>query len=130
MFFEVVNPCIINILAVLVSSLISTAFLTLLERKMIASIQRRTGPKVAGFYGLLQPFSDGLKLVLKDCIIPYRSNRFIFLVAPATIFFLSILNFTFLPIDIKSGPLVYTDYSLLYIILISSLQSFGFILSA
>jgi len=56
---------VVNITAIIISGLISTAFLTLLERKMIASIQRRTGPRVAGYYGFLQPFSDGLKLIFK-----------------------------------------------------------------
>jgi len=119
-----------NVLAIIISGLISTAFLTLLERKVIASIQRRTGPKIAGFYGILQPFSDGLKLVFKECVIPYRANRVVFILAPITIFFLSILNLSFLPINFYAGPLIRSDFGLLYIIIISSLQTFGFIISA
>ena len=72
--------------------LISIAFFTLAERKIIASIQRRKGPNVVGFLGLLQPFADGLKALIKELIIPYQANRFLFILAPSITFILSMTN--------------------------------------
>jgi NADH-quinone oxidoreductase subunit H len=61
---------------------LSLAFYTLAERKLMASIQRRHGPKIIGFWGVLQPLVDGLKLVLKEIIVPSRSNSYIFILSP------------------------------------------------
>ena len=60
----------------------SIAFMTLAERKVMASMQRRVGPNVVGFYGTLQPFADGLKLLLKEAVIPSHANKVNFLVSP------------------------------------------------
>lgn len=62
--------------------LVCIAFFTLAERKIIAAVQRRRGPNVVGFWGLLQPFADGLKLLLKEAIVPSHAYRFLFLIAP------------------------------------------------
>lgn len=64
----------ITTLITLVLLLLTVAFFTIAERKLLASIQRRKGPNVTGFWGLLQAFADGLKLLLKEVIIPVRSN--------------------------------------------------------
>lgn len=72
--------------------LISVAFFTLAERKIMASIQRRRGPNVVGFWGLLQPFADGLKALIKELIIPYQVNRFLFILAPSITFVISLIN--------------------------------------
>lgn len=71
--------------------LISIAFYTLAERKIIASIQRRKGPSLVGFRGFLQPFADGLKLILKEIIIPSRAKFLLFTLAPLLTFILSFL---------------------------------------
>jgi NADH-quinone oxidoreductase subunit H len=86
---------LINILLVLstiVPLLITIAFYTLAERKIIAAIQRRKGPNVVGIFGLLQPFADGLKLVIKEINIPIKSILGLFLFAPLFTLILSFLN--------------------------------------
>jgi len=77
---------------IIVPILIAVAFLTLLERKIMGGVQRRRGPNIVGFFGLLQPFADGLKLLIKETIIPSRANKIIFIIAPIVTLFLSFLN--------------------------------------
>jgi NADH-quinone oxidoreductase subunit H len=77
---------------ILVPVLISVAFFTLLERKIMASIQRRRGPNVVGLMGVLQPFADGLKLLIKETIIPSKANKIIFILAPILALFLSFIT--------------------------------------
>ncbi len=73
---------LVSVLLTFLGSLICVAFFTLAERKVLASVQRRKGPNINGFWGVLQPIADGLKLLLKEIIIPTKSNSFLFLVAP------------------------------------------------
>jgi NADH-quinone oxidoreductase subunit H len=77
--------------------LLGTALLTLFERKVMASVQRRRGPNVIGFFGLLQPFADGLKLALKETNVPFNANKGLFILGPLIAFFLAILGWAFLP---------------------------------
>ena len=72
---------LLQILAIVVPLLISVAYFTLVERKVMASIQRRRGPNVIGYLGLLQPLSDGLKLFAKETVLPSNANIFIFFVS-------------------------------------------------
>ena len=71
---------LISILIIVVCVLISVAYFTLLERKILAAIQRRRGPNVVGLFGLLQPLADGLKLLVKELIFPSSSSRFLFII--------------------------------------------------
>jgi NADH-quinone oxidoreductase subunit H len=73
-------------------SLISVAYLTLAERKVMAGMQQRHGPNSVGFMGLLQPLADGLKLLIKESVIPTNSNTFTFIFAPLFTFFLSLVG--------------------------------------
>ncbi len=90
--FISLSSAILLSLGLIVPLLVSIAFFTLAERKIMASIQRRRGPNVVGMWGLLQPFADGLKALIKELIIPYQVNRFLFLLAPSITFILSLVN--------------------------------------
>ena len=78
-------------LLLVVPLLISVAYLTLLERKVMASIQFRQGPNLVGFFGLLQPLADGCKLLLKENVVPTNANTFSFIFAPVLTLLLSFL---------------------------------------
>lgn len=81
----------------IVCILIAVAYFTIAERKVMAAIQRRKGPNVVGFWGLLQPLADGAKLVFKELLIPTRANAIIFLVAPIMVLVLSIISWSVIP---------------------------------
>jgi len=83
---------IVSFLLIVLPVLISVAYLTLAERKIMGSMQQRKGPNVVGFQGLLQPLADGLKLLLKETVIPTNANTFSFIFAPILTLFLSLLG--------------------------------------
>jgi NADH-quinone oxidoreductase subunit H len=115
-------------LFIILPLLLSIAFFTIAERKIMASIQRRRGPNVVGFWGLLQPFADGLKALIKELIIPYQTNRFLFLLAPCLTFILSLINWALIPFT-SIDVLADLNYGLLYLYALSSLSVYGIILS-
>jgi hypothetical protein len=82
--------CVIKFLAIAVPLLVAVAYLTLFERKVMASMQRRKGPNVVGAYGLLQPLADGLKLFLKESIVPASAHKGIFILSPILTFLLAV----------------------------------------
>jgi len=119
---------ILKILVLVVCLLISVAYFTLAERKLMGGIQRRRGPNVIGWVGLFQPLADGLKLFVKETVIPTNSNQFVFVLAPMLTFFFSILAWLIIPFS-ETTVLFDGNLALLYFFAISSLCVYGIILS-
>ena len=119
---------ILHSLLTLIPLLIVVAFFTLAERKAMASIQRRKGPNVVGIWGFLQPFADGLKLVVKEIIIPTKANKFLFVFGPFLTLFLAFIGWLAIPFEIYTR-IFDLNNGLLYILVISSLGVYGILLS-
>ncbi len=119
---------IIKILIIIVPLLISVAYFTLAERKILGAIQRRMGPNVIGVYGLLQPLSDGLKLFLKETVLPSSANQLIFIISPILTFVISLMGWAIIPFD-KYALLSEMNIGVLYLFAISSLGVYGIIMS-
>lgn len=119
---------ILESLCIILPLLLSVAYFTLAERKIIASIQRRRGPNVIGYYGLMQPLADGLKLFVKESICPSNANIPLFYMAPLLTFFLSLIGWAVIPFG-PNSVLADIDCGLLYIFAVSSLGVYGIILS-
>jgi len=113
-------------LLLIVPLLIAVAYLTLMERKVMASMQQRRGPNVVGIYGLLQPLADGLKLLTKETVLPNNANIIIFILAPLITFILALVGWAVIPF---AEGAVYADINigLLYIFAVSSLAVYGII---
>ena len=108
--------------------LISVAYLTLAERKIMGSMQQRKGPNVVGFLGLLQPLADGLKLLLKETVIPTNANTFGFIFAPILTLMLSLFGWSVIPFSTFSF-FVDINIALLFLFAVSSLGVYGIIIS-
>lgn len=119
---------LLKILFIIIPLLLSIAYFTLAERKIMGSIQRRRGPNVVGTYGLLQPLADGLKLLLKETIIPSSSDKVVFLLAPIITFVLSLMGWAVIPFN-ETAVLSDINVGILYLFAISSLSVYGIVLS-
>jgi NADH-ubiquinone oxidoreductase chain 1 len=115
---------LLEVLVVLVPMLLAVAFVTIVERKMLAAAQRRVGPNIVGVFGILQPFADALKLVVKEIIVPANSNKVLFYLAPMATLVFSLLGWGVIPFG---EGLVIFDFSLglLYTLALSSLGIYG-----
>jgi NADH-ubiquinone oxidoreductase chain 1 len=119
---------IIEVLLITVPVLLTVAYVTVAERKTMASMQRRLGPNVVGYYGLLQAFADALKLLLKEYVSPSQANIILFFLGPIITLVFSLLGYAVIPF----GPgLAISDYSLgiLYMLAVSSLATYGILLA-
>ena len=117
---------VLKILGIVIPLLISVAYFTIAERKFMGSIQRRRGPNVIGFVGLLQPLADGLKLFVKETILPSNSNIYVFLLAPLITFILSLIGWAVIPLS-KNVVISDINLGILYLFAVSSLSVYGII---
>jgi NADH-quinone oxidoreductase subunit H len=107
---------------------ISVIYFTHAERKVQAAIQRRRGPNVISFWGLLQPIADGVKLLFKETIVPSQTSFFLFFLAPVLTFGLSLINWAVLPMSFN-GAVADSEFSLLIIYAVSSFGVYGIFLA-
>lgn len=125
------SPTIISILEVIIVTvpiLLVVAFVTVAERKTMASMQRRLGPNIVGYFGLLQAFADALKLLLKEYVSPTQANIVLFFLGPIVTLIFSLLGFAVVPF----GPgIALFDFNLgiLYMLAVSSLSTYGILLA-
>jgi NADH-quinone oxidoreductase subunit H len=119
---------LLKILIIVVPLLISVAYFTLAERKILGAIQRRRGPNVIGAFGLLQPLSDGFKLLVKETVLPSNANRLLFILSPILTFVISLVGWAVIPYD-KFSVLAEMNIGVLYLFAVSSLGIYGIIVS-
>ncbi len=117
-----------KIFLILIPLLLCIAYLTYFERKIIAAIQLRKGPNVVGPYGLLQPFADGIKLLMKETIIPTGASPVAFVLAPIITFTLGLVAWAVIPFD-DGFVIADINVGILYLFAISSLGVYGIIMA-
>jgi NADH-ubiquinone oxidoreductase chain 1 len=119
---------IIEVILVIVPALLVVAFTTIAERKTMASMQRRLGPNIVGYYGLLQAFADALKLLLKEYVGPTQANLILFFLGPIITLTFSLLGYAVIPYGpgLSIGDL---GLGILYMLAVSSLATYGILLA-
>lgn len=119
---------LVEVLIVIVPVLLIVAYVTIAERKTMATMQRRLGPNIVGFYGLLQAFADALKLLLKEYVSPTQSNLILFFIGPIITLIFALLGYAVIPL---APGLSILDFNLgiLYLLAVSSLSTYGILLA-
>ena len=128
MIYLLLPVSILEVVVVVVPVLLTVAFVTIAERKTMASMQRRLGPNIVGYYGLLQAFADAIKLLLKEYVSPTQANLILFFLGPIINLIFSLLGYGVVPY----GPgLAISDFNLgiLYVLAVSSLATYGILLA-
>ena len=117
-----------QVLLIILPIMGAVAYLTFAERKVIAAMQLRKGPNVVGPFGLLQPVADGLKLLVKETVVPSGANRVVFILAPMLTFILALVAWAVIPFD-AGWVLADINVGILYLFAISSLGVYGIIMA-
>jgi NADH-quinone oxidoreductase subunit H len=119
---------VVEALALLVPLLLGVAYLTYAERKILGAMQLRKGPNVVGPFGLLQPFADALKMLMKETIIPAGANRALFLMGPMLTFILALMAWAVIPVN-DGWAIADINVGVLYLFAISSLGVYGVVIA-
>jgi len=119
---------LVKSICLVVAILIAVAYLTIVERKVMGSIQRRLRPNAVGFYGLMQPFADALKLFLKEQVIPSTSNRNLFLGAPMLTLALAFIGWVVIPLG-KGVVISDLNLGIVFLLAVSSFGVYGIVFS-
>lgn len=122
---------VIDFIVMLVPLLIMVAIATLLERKVMAAMQRRKGPNVVGIFGVLQPIADGVKLLAKEFVILTNARKLLFLISPGIAFFLALLSWVIIPIPVNEpiSSIFDIEVGVLLLLALSTLNVYGIIMS-
>jgi NADH-quinone oxidoreductase subunit H len=120
--------CVAKICAIIIPLLFTVAYLTYAERRIIGLMQLRKGPNVVGPFGLMQPIADAIKLLTKEMIVPAKSDKILFILAPIITFTLSLIGWAVIPFD---KGVVFSDINVgvLYILAVTSLGVYGIIIA-
>ena len=117
-----------QVLLIVVPLLLAVAYLTYAERKVIAAMQLRKGPNVVGYFGLMQPIADAVKLLFKETILPAGANKVVFVMAPMLVFILGLVGWAVIPFD-EGWVLADINVGILYLFAISSLGVYGVLMA-
>ena len=128
MYYSLTLVSILETILLTIPVLLSVAFVTVAERKTMASMQRRLGPNMVGYFGLLQAFADALKLLLKEYISPVQANLIIFFTGPVITLIFSLLAYAVVPFA-PGINLTDLNLGLIYILAVSSLSTYGILLA-
>ena len=126
--FGILVLTVVKTLAMLVPVLVSVAYLTLAERKVMAAMQMRKGPNVVGPFGLLQPFADAVKMLMKETIVPTGANRLLFLAAPLLTMTLAMIAWAVIPVT-EGWAIADINVGILYLFAVSSMGVYGIIIA-
>jgi len=119
---------IVETIILMLPALLVVAYVTVAERKTMASMQRRLGPNAVGYYGLLQAFADALKLILKEYVAPTQANVILFFLGPIVTLVFALLGYAVIPYGpgLSLGDM---DLGILYILAVSGLATYGILLA-